>query len=62
MVDREALIRTGIALIGALVLVVVIIFAAGSRGTPTGRAQLVVGGIAAFILYLTFAGYWLSVR
>lgn len=62
MVDRESLIRTAIAVIGALVLVVVTIFAAGSGGTPAGGAQIVVGGIAAFILYLTLAGYWLSVR
>jgi hypothetical protein len=62
MVDRESLIRTTIAGVGALLLVVITIFAAGAGGTSAGGAQIVVAGIAVFILYLTVAGYWLSAR
>lgn len=62
MVDRESLIRTTIALIGALVLVLITIFAAQAGGSSMFGAQLVVAGIAVFILYLTVAGYWLSAR
>lgn len=61
MLDREALIRTGIATLGALIFFGVIVVASQTSAGDAG-SRLVVGGIAGFILYLTVAGYWLSAR
>lgn len=61
MLDREALVRTGIATLGALIFFAVIAVASQSSGGEAG-ARFIVGGIAGFILYLTVAGYWLSAR
>lgn len=61
MPDREALVRTGVATLGALIFFGVIVVASQSSAGESG-ARLIVGGIAGFILYLTVAGYWLSAR
>lgn len=63
MLDREVILQAVVASVGALILVVAILFAASSSAGSNGQgAELVVGGIALFILYLTVAGYWLSAR
>lgn len=61
MVDREALVQTAIGVAGSLMLLgFVVVGAGGAGGTGGTDGAVVVGGIAAFIVFLTLAGYWLS--
>ncbi|MFB6111658.1 MAG: hypothetical protein ABEJ35_03885 [Halobacteriaceae archaeon] len=64
MLDRDALIEIVIGVAGALILVAFIVIASSNAGSAgnSGGATLIVGGIAAFILFLSVAGYWLSAR
>lgn len=63
-VERETLVEAGTAtaVVGLFVAVMVVAGTMSTEGlSPTG-AYTVIGGIVAFVLVMSIAGYWLTLR